>query len=152
MSDLSSVLLLKLLWITNICAWPIERVTIEIIVIHEHLCVTYQACYYWNYCESQTFVCDLSSTLLFEIFVNHKLLCVTYRAGYYRNHGESRTLGCLLWIWVSSQKYILEYGFLNLHNYKCTDSAWFFTISALIVFWTWIWEFTFTATDNMRFV
>ena len=65
--DLSSVLLLKLLWITNICPWAIERVTIEIILNHKHLCVIYRACYYWNYCESRSFGCDLSSVLLLKL-------------------------------------------------------------------------------------
>ena len=64
--DLSSVWLLKLLWITIILLWSIERVTVEIIVNHEHLCVTYRACYYWNYCESQTFLRALSSVSLLK--------------------------------------------------------------------------------------
>ena len=152
-TELLSILLQKLLWITSICAWPIERGTIEIIVNRAHLCVI-RACYYWNYCESQTFVRDLSSVLLFkfwwitifyarpiervtiEIMVKHEHYVVIY---------EYYTMSFLTeintWIWV-----------INLHNYKYTDSACFLTISALIIFWTWICEFTFTATDNMRFV
>ena len=107
-----SVLLLKLLWITSIYAWPIKRVMIEIIVNHKHLCVTYRACYNWNYCESQAFMHDLSSVLLLkllgimitcmwpiepvtiEIIENHDHLVVTYWACDYWNHSESRILDC----------------------------------------------------------
>ena len=70
--DLSSMLLLKLLWITSISVLAIERATIEIIVNHKHFCVSYRACYYWNYCESHTFLRELSSVLLL------KLLWITY--------------------------------------------------------------------------
>ena len=124
---LSSVLLLKLLWITSISAWAIERATIEIIVNHKHFCVSYRACYYCNYCESQTFFCDLSSVLQLkllwntiiwlwliervtvEIIVNHNHLVLTYCTIVCESH---KILCACVFIEI-----ILEYGFVNLHIY-----------------------------------
>ena len=62
------------LWITNISAWAIERATIEIIVNHKHFCVSYRAFYYWNYCESQTFLRELSSVLLLKLLWSQTFL------------------------------------------------------------------------------